>query len=107
MKAALPISNGHSCRSAAVDEDGQTLVMERPWWRRLDGLPPSIERRRATPLSPWAVRLNRGALVAAALIVIVGATTGSLMLAEVVGTTTVLSWVVLPSHHRRQIRGRA
>ena len=80
--------------------------MERPWWRRLDGLPPGIERRRSQPLSSAMVQASRIAILAVVVLVVVSAAIDYWREALQLVTTMALVWVVQPKQHRRQILGR-
>ena len=81
--------------------------MDRPWWRRIDGLPRSVERRRREALSDVMVTANRVGLAFLAVAVMLCVAIGQWEGAALLGATALFSWTVSPAHHRRQILGRA
>ncbi len=83
-------------------------VNPKPWWRRLDGLPPSVERRRALPLTGVQVWLARASLLLAPLLTIVMVVAGTpwFIVVPLVPVQLFSLWS-MPEHQRRQVLGRS
>lgn len=97
-----------SCRSSTgLRLSGQTDAVGKPWWRRLDGLPPGAERRRSEPMSRQAVVLTRLMVVAVVVIALAIAAGGDWRTAATILAASLGTLCFTPGHRLRQLAGRA